>query len=304
MHPTQSHQSKAKHLKRKKGLMSSVKGVSHVSRRIKRRLCCKLQLWMWRKRREKCSLGIFRAKKHSCGINSVSSPCLSLKVQSRKNKRKVVKLQDRPSAVASSLGGDSEASPDTPRGQGCPLKPCKSAFSPFQNQVTETNAAAAPTTPLTQTFGKCCENAVSSKCSCTVKAPRSSPADGEAGGRIALSKAPRTMMPSQDVEVDCPSGHRSPVSPGKDKAPNGDTAEMFTRNRPPQTPVGLKELMKDIYGRWFFTLSFFFFPLHDVFQLQCMFSCPSRISRWLLQNVWKFHPTTEERRVETPEEEV
>lgn len=272
MHRTQSHQSKAKHLKRKKGLVSSVKGVSHVSRRIKRRLCCKLQLWMWRKRREKCSLGIFRAKKQSCGISSVSSPCLSLKTQSRKNKRKVAKLQDGPSAVASSLGGDSEASRDTPRGQGCPLKPCRSvslsessaAFRPFHSQVTEANAAAAPTTPIapsqrTQTFGKCCENAASSECSCTVKAPCSSPADGEAGGRIALLKAPRAMMPSQNFEVDCPSGHRTTVSPGKDKAPNGDTAEMFTRNRPPQTPVGLKELIKDIYGRFFFTLSFFFF---------------------------------------------
>lgn len=45
--------------------MSSIKGVSHLSRRAKRRLYCKLQLWMWRKRREKCRFAMFKGKKQT-----------------------------------------------------------------------------------------------------------------------------------------------------------------------------------------------------------------------------------------------
>ncbi|XP_028283519.1 sentrin-specific protease 5-like isoform X2 [Parambassis ranga] len=79
MHQTQSHRRSAKDLKKKKGFMSSVNGVSHLSRRAKRRLYCKLQLWMWRKRREKCSFWILRAKKRACSIRSGFNPCLILK---------------------------------------------------------------------------------------------------------------------------------------------------------------------------------------------------------------------------------
>lgn len=168
-------------------------------------------------------------------------------------------LQDRSPAVASQLGGDAEASGDTARGQDGLLKPRESdslsetsaAPSPFQKNITEINPAVAPTTPIP--FGKCCENNDSLKCSHTVKPLPSSPADVEAGGRNALLKAPRTMLPSQNSGVDRPSGPLTTVSPGKAKAPNGDTAEKFSRSKSHQTPVGLKELIKDIYGRWVFT---------------------------------------------------
>lgn len=66
-------------LKRRKELMSSIRGVSHFTRRTKRRLYFKLQLWMWRKRQKTCSFALFRAKKQVC----CSTPRLSVKTQKR-----------------------------------------------------------------------------------------------------------------------------------------------------------------------------------------------------------------------------
>lgn len=59
--------------------MSSIRGVSHFTRRTKRRLYFKLQLWMWRKRQKTCSFALFRAKKQVC----CSTPRLSVKTQKR-----------------------------------------------------------------------------------------------------------------------------------------------------------------------------------------------------------------------------
>lgn len=66
-------------LKRRKGLTSSIRGVSHFTRRTKRRLYFKLQLWMWRKRQKKSSFALFRAKKQACG----GSPRLAEKTHKR-----------------------------------------------------------------------------------------------------------------------------------------------------------------------------------------------------------------------------
>ncbi|XP_063317434.1 sentrin-specific protease 5-like isoform X2 [Pelmatolapia mariae] len=124
MHRAQSQRSKAKYLKRRKGSISLINGVSHMSRRAKRRLYCKLQLWMWRKWREKCHFGIFRAKKR---FGSGSGPGLSLKTQ--KNKRKAYHALNaaKTSVLVSALGCDTRGSED-------PLK--------RQNQDVNTDAAA------------------------------------------------------------------------------------------------------------------------------------------------------------------
>lgn len=82
MRRTQSQRCEAKHVNRRKGSTSSVIGVSHFSRRTKRRLYYKLQLWMWRKRQEKCRLAIFRAKKENRGSSSGS--CLSVRTRPQK----------------------------------------------------------------------------------------------------------------------------------------------------------------------------------------------------------------------------
>ncbi|XP_026170290.1 sentrin-specific protease 1-like [Mastacembelus armatus] len=264
MHRTQSHQSKAKCLRRRKEFMSSVTGVSHLSRRAKRRLYCKLQLWMWRKRREKCYFGFFRAKKQAGG------PYLSLKTQSQKNKRKVSacrtlkleNLQSGTSVVASPLGCGTEASDGMLRGQNCLLKPVEStalsqsitASSSLQNQVTDSNVTAAvvsQTTPTetapsqrTDAFLQFCETVDPSKLSDTVHPLLRTDSDACVG--VAQFKVPRTMITPQRLEVDNPSGQLTAVTPGQDQAPNRGADERITSKKS-QADVSLRALAKDIH---------------------------------------------------------
>lgn len=69
-------------LKRRKGSTSSIRGVSHFTRRTRRRLYFKLQLWMWRKRQKKCSFALFRTKKQAC--------CSSSRISVKRQKRQCV----------------------------------------------------------------------------------------------------------------------------------------------------------------------------------------------------------------------
>lgn len=85
--------------------MSSIKGVSHLSRRAKRRLYCKLQLWMWRKRREKCRFAMFKGKKQTRLISPSS------------------RTQGGRSNVVTSLGCDSGVLEGTPKRNDSTHKP-------------------------------------------------------------------------------------------------------------------------------------------------------------------------------------
>ncbi|XP_041805614.1 sentrin-specific protease 5-like isoform X2 [Chelmon rostratus] len=247
MHRTQSHRRKAKYLKTKKGFMSSINGVSHLSRRAKRRLHCKLQLWMWRKRREKCRFWTLRAKKRACGINS--SSCISVKTQSQKNKSK----------ARSPLGYDFGGSEDTLGRQNCLLKlgdsvsPSETfiASSSSQNPVTATNVSAGNITMTTamvpsqktDTLVQLSEITDSFKHSHTVEPLLST--DSDAGGLTSHFKEPRTLTRAQTLEVDNPSGHLTTVPRGEDRAANGDTDERSEASS--QDDARLKVLTKDIH---------------------------------------------------------
>lgn len=87
--------------------MSSIKGVSHLSRRAKRRLYCKLQLWMWRKRREKCRFAMFKGKKQTRLISPSS------------------RTQGGRSNVVSSPGCDTGVLEGTPKRHDSTHKPCE-----------------------------------------------------------------------------------------------------------------------------------------------------------------------------------
>ncbi|XP_078120601.1 uncharacterized protein LOC144526811 isoform X1 [Sander vitreus] len=268
MHRTQSHRSKAKYLKRKKGFLSSVKGVSHLSRRTKRRLCCKLQLWMWRKRREKCRFALFRAKKRACGISP--GPCLRVKTQSLKNESKVpiyhtTNLENSviTSALVSPLRCDTGGSEDTLRGQNCLLKLCESvslsetfiASSSSQNLVTDSNVSAGivnqimPTAMVpsqkTETLIQLSETTNPLKLPRTVKDLLST--DRDACGLTTHFKEPRTMVPAQRLEVDGPSGHFTAASPGPDQATNTDTDERITSKKAASSQADVSLLTKDIH---------------------------------------------------------
>ncbi|XP_037644499.1 sentrin-specific protease 5-like isoform X2 [Sebastes umbrosus] len=262
MHRTQSH--KAKCLKRKKRFLSSVKGVSHLSRRAKRRLCCKIQLWMWRKRREKCRFGLFRVKKRACGISS--SPCLSLETQSQNNKVPTYHTSHlensvRTTALVSPLRCDNGDSEDTLSGQNCLLKLCESvivsetftASSSLANLVMDTNfsagnisqtvLAAMVPSQKTETLVQLSEHTHHLKRSHTVKPLLSTESD--ACGLTTHFKEPRTMVPAQRLEADGPSGQFTTVTPGQDQATNRDTDERITSKKTSQTDVSL--LTKDIH---------------------------------------------------------
>ncbi|XP_051254389.1 uncharacterized protein LOC127362580 [Dicentrarchus labrax] len=264
MHRTQSHQRKAKYLKRKKGLMSSVKGVSHLSRRAKRRLYCKLQLWMWRKRREKCRFGIFRAKKRACGTSPGSG--LGVKTQPQKNKSKVPTYNTtnpEDSALVPPLGCDTGGSEDALRGQNGLPKLCESvnlsetftAPSSSQNLVTDTNVSASntavPTVTLpsqtTETLVQHSEIMDPLELSHAVK-PRLS-TDSDACGLTTHVKEPRTVVLAQRLEADGPSGLFTAVSADQDQAANRDTDERVTSKNmaSSHTDASLKILTKDIH---------------------------------------------------------
>lgn len=247
--------------------MSSVKGVSHLSRRAKRRLYCKLQLWMWRKWREKCRFGIVRGKKLASGISSRS--CLNLKTESRKNKRKLPTYgtpnlehsQVRTSVLVSPLGCDTEDS--VLRRQNCLVKPCESvslsetciASNLLQNPVTDTDVAAdaiSQTTPTAMALSQRTEICVQfgkigdlSELSYTVKPLRST--DSDACGVITHFKKPRTVIPAEMLEINGPAGQHTTIS--QDQATNRDPDKKITSKKTvsPQTDAGLKALTKDIH---------------------------------------------------------
>ncbi|XP_070701262.1 uncharacterized protein [Pempheris klunzingeri] len=241
MQRTQSHRSKAKHLRRKKGLTSSIKGVSHLSRRDKRRLYCRLQLCMWRKRREKGRFGIFRAKKRACGISS--GPCLGLGTKKTKSRvpeyptPNLKNSQVRTSALVSPLGYDSGGSGDALRRQNCTLKLCESvglsetiaASSRLQNLVTDSNVPAgnvAQTAPSqrTKTLVQLSETTDSLKLSHIVASPLNSGNDER--GLTTHCKGTRTMLLAQRPEGDGPSGQLVTVTPAQEQTANSDTVSL------------------------------------------------------------------------------
>lgn len=235
--------------------MSSIKGVCHLSRRAKTRLYCKLQLWMWRKRREKCRFAIFRTKKQAGGISS--SSCLSVKAQPRKNNGNTV----------SPLGCDAgHCLDDTLRKQNSLLKLCRSgsasekfaASSSSQNVVTDVgNAATAAATmpsPKRETLAHLNELKDPLKRSHTVKPLLS--IDSDACGLTTHFKEPKAEEPSQSFEVDGALGQLTPAPPGQDQAADVNTDERATRKQTTsfKTDASLNVLTKDIHGRFFFHL--------------------------------------------------
>ncbi|XP_034412365.1 sentrin-specific protease 5-like isoform X2 [Cyclopterus lumpus] len=264
MHRLRSHGGNAKYLKKINEFLSAVKGVSHHSRRAKRRMCCKLQLWMWRKRREKCRCGIFRSKIRACGISS--GTCHSVKTQSQENKS-IVPMHHTPDLENSPLGCDTGES-DTLRGQNSLLKLSDSvslsetliASTSLHHLVMDTNVSAGnlskivPTAMVpsqkTETSVQLSKITEPLKRSHTVKPPLST--DSDACVLPAHFKEPRTMIPVQKLEVDGPSGQFTPVTPGQDQATNRGTDERIISKNTSQTDVSLlrkeiHEFLEDFY---------------------------------------------------------
>ncbi len=255
--------------------MSSIKGVSHLSRRAKRRLYCKLQLWMWRKRREKFRFGILRAKKRACGIGPGFGPCLSAKTKSQKNKSKVPTYHTpnlgnshvRTSALVSPLGCDTGGAEDTLGRQNCLLKLCESvslsemfiASSSSQNLVTDTNVSAVNTTVPTATVPSQKTETLVQLSEITDPKPLLS-TDSDACGLTTDFKEPRTVVLAESLEVDGPSGQFT-VTAGQEQAADRAADERVGSKKTvvsSQADISLKVLTKDIHGTSLFPFYHFY----------------------------------------------
>lgn len=240
MHRKQSNWRKAKYPQRKKGSMSSVKGVSHLSRRAKRRLYCKLQLWMWRKWREKCRFAIFKTKKQACRFNH--SSCLSTKTQPQKNK----------SAAVSSL--EARGVEGALRRQNRLQNLCQSgrlsdtflASSFSQNVATDTSV---PARNITMCSPKTCTHPVrNSAVEPLLHTGR------DVCGLMTQVIEQRTLNLSPSLEADNPS------DPGQDQAENMNAdVRTASKNTPTcRSDASLKALEKDIHGKSLILLWFTF----------------------------------------------
>ncbi|KAF3858717.1 hypothetical protein F7725_011918 [Dissostichus mawsoni] len=237
MQRTRGPRSEAKCLKRKKGFLSLVKGISPLPIRAKKHVYSKLQLWMWRKRREKCFFG---AKKRAHRITS--SPLLSVKTQPQENKvptNHTPKLED--SDTASALRCDTGASEVTTRGKDCLLSLCESVSpsetlnpsSSLQNQVKDTNVSEGNTS----------QTLLSQKTEALEQLSKVT-------DPLTLSQ---TMEPVLNTESDACSKargwrpisphHLTSVAPGQNQFPNRHTNNGISSKSP---PTDVRLLAKDI----------------------------------------------------------
>lgn len=269
MHRITSHQSKAKYLKKGKGSMSSINGVSHLCRRAKRRLYCKLQLWMWRKRRVKCRFWIARAKKRVCGTNPGFRPCPVLKTQSQESQGKTppnhtLNTEHTEVKASSRFCGAGRAEVVFRRQNGRP-KPSGSDGLPgtltgsscLQKHGTDTNAAAGTFTQTTAAVPSLLSE-IPSKRYHTDKPLQST--HSNAHGGIRQVTVPRTML-AKRLEVDGPSGQHTTATPRRDQPTNTDTDERSRCKNTvsSQTCISLKALTKAIHGMYLHIVLFSFY---------------------------------------------
>lgn len=238
--------------------MSSIKGVSHLSRRAKRRLCCKLQLWMWRKRREKCRFGILRAKKRVCGIGLGSG--LSAKTKSQKNRSKVpvhqmpnlVSSPIRTSALVSPLGCDTGGSKDSLGRQNGLLKlqeytslsETLVTSSSLPDLVTDTNVASVHTSGPTATVPSLQKQQTLVELSEITDPQPLSSTESDVCGLATHFKEPGTVALAEKLEVDNSSGQFLTAS----QAAERDTDErLASKKTASQTDISLNVLIKGIH---------------------------------------------------------
>nr|XP_040028141.1 uncharacterized protein LOC120816534 isoform X1 [Gasterosteus aculeatus aculeatus]XP_040028142.1 uncharacterized protein LOC120816534 isoform X1 [Gasterosteus aculeatus aculeatus]XP_040028143.1 uncharacterized protein LOC120816534 isoform X1 [Gasterosteus aculeatus aculeatus]XP_040028144.1 uncharacterized protein LOC120816534 isoform X1 [Gasterosteus aculeatus aculeatus]XP_040028146.1 uncharacterized protein LOC120816534 isoform X1 [Gasterosteus aculeatus aculeatus]XP_040028147.1 uncharacte len=252
----------------KKGFLSSVEGVSRLSRPAKTRVCCKLQLWMWRKRREARRIGTFRKKKRACGISFGLSNTVT--TQSEKNKSKVrmyhtsnVENSLRASVLVSPLGSDTGAS-GVLKGKNPPLKLCDSvnlseplnASTLLHTLVMDTNVSACAISPIVPTatrpktsvqLGEVTEP---SKLPHTVRTLLST--ESQPGVLTAHLKARGVKVHVQRPEVEGPSGQITAVTPGQEQVTNQVAQERITSRKTSLTDISvlrqeIQEFLKDFY---------------------------------------------------------
>ncbi|XP_021171337.2 sentrin-specific protease 5 [Fundulus heteroclitus] len=110
MQQARNYWRKAKCVNRRWGSMSSVIGVSHLSRRDKRRLYYKLQFWLWRKWSEMNRLWIFRQRRRCSGMPTGS--CCHLKWKHQESQAFTCHVKDNDSSTVRTSAAVSPLRPD------------------------------------------------------------------------------------------------------------------------------------------------------------------------------------------------
>lgn len=240
---SQSRRPKAKCTQKKKRSASPIRGVSHFSRRAKRRLYCKLQLWLWRKRRERCGSWILSARTRARKLGSAS--LLRMKIPLGKNK----------SSAAPPVECNTADSED---GHGCRQKSLPGLCESGQNAVTDTDVSEG-NTPVPKVAQLSPKKATKATTDSPKKCPSVKPQNG--GDACELTphfKKPRTQVQTQRPEDNGPSGHSPTVSAGQDVTANGGTDESKS-TASLQGVISLQVLKKSIHGRSVFTFHPFAF---------------------------------------------
>ncbi|XP_061550079.1 sentrin-specific protease 5-like isoform X1 [Phycodurus eques] len=242
--------------------MSSIKGVSHLSRRAKRRLYFKLQMWIWRKRRENCCWGFIRGKK----LVRMRRPnsCLTQKAQSERSKRNfqmysspvLEHLQIKTSTVESDFGRASET-----------INFSQTFNSP--GAITQATSMASESI-VEYEFADASEVALT--------------------GLDSHVKKRRNGLLDERPVVDDQSGQCCPVL--QEPLPNADAKMSSKKTIPPKVEVGITELTDSIHEflHGFFTLYGTFIPLQksDVLRhLKRMFNTNFNERRHLIYEVVK-----------------
>ncbi|KAM9321990.1 sentrin-specific protease 5-like isoform 1-T2 [Pholidichthys leucotaenia] len=246
MQRTQCQQRKGKYLKRRNGSFCPVNKVSLLSMRAKRRLYCKLQLWLWRRRREYPFM-IYRTKKRI----TLGSYCRT-KRQSQKDKRKrlVCPELNVEEPLVKTSGNDACGSEDTfqkmneSESLAEPLivsscVPNHSADARVPAAIISLSASSQKTVELTETMNhvKPCHS-IKPLCS----------ADCNASKGFTQVTIPR-MVPAWKLEADHKSEQHRSVTQGQEVTADRDSDERISREKSasPLTDACLKALNKDIY---------------------------------------------------------
>ncbi|XP_074545034.1 sentrin-specific protease 5-like [Halichoeres trimaculatus] len=255
MHRTKSDQGRAKRLEKKKRLMSSIKGVSHLSRRAKRRLYFKLQLWMWRRWKVKCNSRVHRTKKQAC-----ASPgsCRSVKTQSLKSKIKALAfhtphMNNAEVGTSSRVCGNGESEEPLREknfllSQSESISPTETPplLSSSQNLLMDTNASS----------GNVGETVPPQKEDTLLEPIKRTDSLEEPHAVKPLSpsttnlKDIKTVVSPRRSEIDSPLGQMTPVTPCQDRTTNTKANEKITSRKrtSSQADVSPKILTKEIHG--------------------------------------------------------
>ncbi|XP_038139470.1 sentrin-specific protease 5-like isoform X2 [Cyprinodon tularosa] len=210
MQPTKNYCRKGLRPSRRRGLMSSVKGVSHLPRRDKRRSYYRIQFWLWRKRSERCGFWIFRrSRRRGSGGRAGSGPQLNLELQESqvlkcplKNKKN---SKVRTPAPVSTLQHDAGGSGGASRGRNClpPGGPPGSVSVVRCGSDLSSGTISETTSPTSASLSQSSEGSLEPECISHTLPPLQ-----EAESTAAAGIEPVRL---QEAQTDAPLEEHSPV---------------------------------------------------------------------------------------------